>query len=70
MRGSSACEDDAVGAGCEAETRGVKADLHLASVVFGAVEDEDFVVANDGGGVEGVEGFPVDGGFGDGVGED
>ncbi len=58
---------DAVGAGCEAEARGVVADLHLAGVVFGAVEDEDLAVANDGGRVEGVEGLPADGSFGDGV---
>ena len=43
------------------------ADLHLAGVVFGAVEDEDLAVANDCSGVEGVKGFPMDGSFGDGV---
>ena len=43
------------------------ADLHLAGVVFGAIEDDDLAVADDGGGIEGVEGLPVDGGFGDGV---
>ena len=57
-------------AGGEAEAGGVFADLHLAGVVFGAVEDVDLVVADDGGGVEGVERLPVDGGFGDGVGEE
>ena len=43
------------------------ADLHGAGVVFGAIEDVDLAVADDGGGVEGVEGLPVDGGFADGV---
>ncbi len=62
-------EVEAVGGGGEAEAGGVAADLHGAGVIFGAIEDEDFAVANNGGGVEGVEGFPVDGLVGDGVGE-
>lgn len=43
------------------------ADLHGAGVVLRTVEYEDFVIADDGGGVEGMESFPVDGGMGDGV---
>ncbi len=60
-------EVEAVGGGGEAEARGVAADLHGAGVVFGAVEDEDLVVANNGGGVEGVESLPLHGLVGDGV---
>src|SRR6185503_10554323 len=60
-------EVDAVGAGGQAEAGGVLADLHFAGVVFCSVEDVDFAVADDGGGVEGVERLPVDGGFADGV---
>ena len=62
-------EVEAVGAGGKAEARGVAADLHGAGVVFRAIEDEDLSVANDRGGVEGVECFPVDGLVGDGIGE-
>ncbi len=52
-------EVKAVGAGSEAKARGVHPDLHGAGIVFGTVENEDFSVADDGGGIEGVEGLPV-----------
>src|SRR5581483_3045509 len=57
----AALEVDAVVAFGESEARGVEADAHFAGVVLGAVEDADFAVAHDGGGVDGVERFPMHG---------
>jgi len=48
----------------------VFADQHLAGVVFGAIEHVDFIVTDDGAWVEGMESLPVNGGFGDRVGEE
>ena len=45
------------------------ADLHGAGVVLGAVEDVDLALADDGGGVEGVERLPVNWGMGDWIGK-
>ena len=60
-------EVEAVGAFGEAETRGVEADAHFAGVVFSAVENDHLAGADDGGGIEGVERFPLDGLVEDGV---
>jgi hypothetical protein len=48
----------------------VEADLHLTCIVFGAVQDVDLIVADDGSWVEGMEDLPTNGGFGDGVREE
>jgi hypothetical protein len=63
-------EVDAVRGLSQAEAGGVAANGHGAGVVFRAIEDFDLAVAYDGGGVEGVQGLPVDGGGAEGVGKD
>ena len=61
-------EMDAVGAGGEADAGG-GADVAVAEPVAGAVEEIDFAILDDRGGIEGVA-FPVDRFFPDGVVED
>src|SRR4051794_11104863 len=39
----------------------MESNLHLTAVVLGAVEDINFPVADDGGGIERMQRFPADG---------